>query len=215
MHDKRLSAYNLGMICGTVNNDYGFPNENATQINVRKVIPFNFALSDKEVDKETYVHFFIDDYQFERVWKSPQRYVDLFKKYGGIIAPDFSLYSTMPIAMQIWNVYRNRWLSAYYAEQGIQVIPSVNWSDERSYCFCFEALPTYSTLVISSAGGLKRRVSKWHFINGLHEMITRLHPTRIVVYGELPNEWLRRFPNVEFEFIESLTKTMRSRIING
>ena len=27
------------------------------------------------------IHFFIDDYQFDRIWNNPERYIEMFKKY--------------------------------------------------------------------------------------------------------------------------------------
>ena len=54
------------------------------------------------------VHFFLDDYQFERVWNSPEDYCTMLADYDCVLTPDFSLYTNMPIAMMIWNTYRSR-----------------------------------------------------------------------------------------------------------
>ena len=37
------------------------------------IISFNYMLSAK--NKDVGIHFYIDDYQFERVWISPQIYI--------------------------------------------------------------------------------------------------------------------------------------------
>lgn len=40
---------------------------------------------------------FVDDYQFERVWAHPERYIDKLSKYALVATPDFSTYSDMPL----------------------------------------------------------------------------------------------------------------------
>ena len=35
------------------------------------------------------VHFFIDDYKFESLWRCPQRYLNRLKDFKCIFAPDF------------------------------------------------------------------------------------------------------------------------------
>jgi hypothetical protein len=147
-----------------------------------KIISFNFALS-SAADNGGYVHFFIDDYQFERVWRNPERYLAFLSRYKGIVAPDFSLFIDMPLAMQIWNVYRNRVIAAYYAQSGIDVIPSVGWSDERSYSFCFEGLPKGGSIAISTNGCLSSKESVYYFTEGFNKMLEVLKPTTILSYG--------------------------------
>jgi hypothetical protein len=84
------------------------------------------------------VHFFLDDYRYETVWSRPQRALEHLSKYRILLAPDFSLYADWPLAMQQWNVYRNRWCGRYWQELGFLVIPTVSWSTPESFDFCFE-----------------------------------------------------------------------------
>lgn len=71
-----------------------------------KLIAFSKAISCPE--KDQWVHFFEDDYLFERIWKNPGRYLNILRRYNGVILPDFSLYRDMPYVMQLWNIYRSR-----------------------------------------------------------------------------------------------------------
>ncbi|MFQ6749707.1 MAG: DUF4417 domain-containing protein, partial [Clostridia bacterium] len=64
--------------------------------------------------KNSILHFYVDDYQFERCWANPNNYIDHLKKFKYVISPDFSLYADLPKAHQIWNCYRNRLLSAFW-----------------------------------------------------------------------------------------------------
>ena len=72
---------------------------------------------------------------------------------------------------------------AYYANKDIDVIPSVGWSDERSYTFCFEGLPINSTLAISTNGCLSSKESLYYFEKGFNRMLDVLKPTTVLSYG--------------------------------
>ena len=55
----------------------------------KDLIGFNYAKSSKE--KGVGIHFYVDDYQFERVWNAPEKYIDILCEYDCILSPDFSL----------------------------------------------------------------------------------------------------------------------------
>ena len=79
------------------------------------------------------IHFYLDDYQFERLWREPTIYLEKLKEYDCFFTPDFSLYLNMPIAMKIWNIYRSRLIGQFYQRQGIKVIPRISWSEIESF----------------------------------------------------------------------------------
>ena len=41
--------------------------------------------------------------QFVRYWNSPDTYIPMLSKFSAICSPDFSTYTDMPLAMQIYN----------------------------------------------------------------------------------------------------------------
>ena len=135
-------------------------------------------------------HFFLDDYRFEAVWQWPERPLTHLKETGCVLTPDFSLFTDSPTPAQLWNTYRNRWCGAFWVEQGLTVIPTVSWSDKRSYDFCFAGIPERSVVAISTVGVLRGDgVQQALFRAGLAEMVERLRPTVILCYGRLPDEW--------------------------
>lgn len=87
---------------------YGIPEiKPETDIRIDKLewIPVNYALTAK--DKATKgVHFYKDDYQFERFWNNPDKYIPLLQQFGAVCSPDFSLYSDMPLAVQLFMHYK-------------------------------------------------------------------------------------------------------------
>lgn len=150
-------------------------------------IGFNFAASTK--DRETIgVHFFIDDYQFNRLWTNIDRYVDMLAQFRCVMTPDFSTYTDFPKAIQIYNHYRKHWVGAYLQEAGIEVIPTISWSTPDSFEWCFDGEPTHSAVAVSSVGATNSRAKKELFLTGYAAMMERLHPETILFYGKVPEE---------------------------
>lgn len=145
------------------------------------IIGFNYALTSK--NKDCGIHFYIDDYQFERIWSQPQLYLDKLLDYQCIFTPDFSLYTDMPIAMKIWNTYRSRLIGQMAQRMGMLVIPTVSWCEEDTFEFCFDGLPVGTTLSISTIGVKKDDYNFNLWKAGVDEMIKRLKPKTLLVYG--------------------------------
>lgn len=150
-------------------------------------IPFNFAKTCKNKE-ELGVHFFIDDYQFVRLWNNPPLYFPILSKFKYIMSPDFSLFTDMPVAMQIYNHYRKHWIAKYYENFGIKIIPTISWSDENSYSWCFDGEPRNSVVAISTVGIMKRKESQELFFKGYSKMKEILNPSKILCYGKIPDQ---------------------------
>ena len=146
-----------------------------------RLIGFNYAKT--STDTAAGIHFYIDDYQFERLWAYPEKYLDILMPYDCILSPDFSLYMDMPRAMKIWNTYRSRFLGAYYQQRGMNVIPTVSWAEKETYDFCFSGIPEGSIVSVSTVGVKENKdaLAIWHA--GMTEMIKRIKPSHILVYG--------------------------------
>lgn len=147
----------------------------------RGLLGFNYAKT--AADFKQGVHFFIDDYQFERVWNSPERYLDLLKRFDCVLTPDFSLYMDMPLPMQRWNEYRRRALGSWWQRNGVRVVPTLSWSDARSYGFCFDGLPKRSTVAVSTVGVRNDEGALAVWSSGMAAAMERLHPKRVLLYG--------------------------------
>ena len=147
----------------------------------KDLVGFNYAKSGK--DKNVGIHFYVDDYQFERVWNAPEKYIDVLAEYDCILSPDFSLYMDMPMPMKIWNVYRSRQIGAYYQSQGIRVIPTISWAEEETFEFCFQGIPKGSIVSVSTIGVKQNSEALKIWEDGMREMINRIDPSVILVYG--------------------------------
>lgn len=157
------------------------------------------------------LHFFLDDYRFETVWSSPERLLPRVKAVGASLTPDFSLWVDMPYPAQLWNVYRSRWIGAFWQSHGIEVIPTACWSTPDMFDFCFDGIPDDSTVAISSVGVRTNPKDQALFRAGIKELIHRKRPQLILAYGQLrycddidlpavreyPTFWDRRRKQVE------------------
>lgn len=145
------------------------------------LIGFNYMLNSK--DKNIGIHCFVDDYQFERLWNDPYKYVDKILEYDCILSPDFSLYMDMPMAMKIWNVYRSRMIGQFLQNRGVKVIPTISWAEPETFNFCFDGIPKGSIVAISTIGVKKDEISFSIWKTGVDEMIKRIEPSMILCYG--------------------------------
>ena len=152
-------------------------------------IGFNYAKTCEKQQKTDFgVHFFLDDYQFNRLWNRPDKYIPLLSKFKYVLSPDFSMYTDYPKAMQMWKHYQKHWLGAYMELFGIKVIPTVGWSDKDSFKWCFDGEPRNSIVAVSSIGTQKDKESKQLFLEGYNKMLEVLKPTEILFWGNIPNE---------------------------
>lgn len=119
----------------------GYPVTQALSLpfGVDHLIGFNELLTCKHPENAG-VHFFLDDYQFERFWRMPERYLYALEKCPLVIGPDFSLYTDFPAPIQHWNHYRNQLLTAWLQHNGVCTIPTASWSDEDSFRWCFDGI---------------------------------------------------------------------------
>lgn len=149
-----------------------------------------------ELPPKTALHFFNYDYIFDGkygIWNALISGIEFkrgfnLKKLEGfdcIIAPDFSLYLDMPLAWQIWNIYRSRVVVHALQELGYRVIVNARWTDETSYNFCFEGIETGSIVSVGSHGCSNKLTDRRLFDTGLVELINRVKPTAIIIYGSV------------------------------
>lgn len=145
---------------------------------------FNYAKSTPtDAKRGIGCHFFIDDYQFERVWADPVGYERSLRGYDVVLTPDFSLYMDMPLPMLRWNVYRSRAVGLIWQRDGLPVVPTLSWAGPESYTFCFDGVPRGGTVAVSTVGvkGDEGALDVWR--NGMAEAMRRLEPSRVLLYG--------------------------------
>ena len=146
----------------------------------KRMMGFNYAKT--STDYEATLHFYLDDYQFERIWNSPMQYLPLLAKFDACLTPNYSIYLDYPEAAKIWNTWRSRLMGQVMQDYGITTIPIVYWSTESSYDWAFDGLPENSTLSINDFNRTHEE-SRRLWDEGVKELIRRKRPTRILLYG--------------------------------
>jgi len=168
-------------------NEWGIPDLTAARLVPGELVAYNSRADIEKAGPGAAVHFFLDDYRFETVWNRPERSLSRITSVGAALTPDFSLWRDMPLAMQLWQVYRARWCGAWLVKHGIRVIPTVGWSTPESWPFCFAGIEPGSVVALSTAG-VRDPLARQLFAAGYAEMVRQLSPSLVLCYGRPPPE---------------------------
>lgn len=137
------------------------------------------------------VHFFEHDYLFNPTIESKKKLtaqLEYFKQYGAVILPDCSVYVNLPLPEQLHQVYKSRSVGVFLEHNGVKIIPCVRWGDEYSYNFCFDGIEKNALIAIGTLSALGTMEDRNYFVKGFIEMVKRIEPKGILVYGHLPDE---------------------------
>lgn len=148
------------------------------------------------------VNFYIDDVKFNRIWNNPDKYLEHLRCFHSVTMPDFSISTGdrgMPFALNIYNKYRNHALAWYFHINDIKVIPSVPIADIDSYDWCFDGLPQNSILSVCTNGRVRAKASRIEFCDGFKYMCDKLHPTRVIIVGRIPDELKSDVPITNYQ----------------
>lgn len=136
--------------------------------------------NDNEENKKKGVHFFVDDYRFSGIYDHPDRSLERYAQYAFLLTPDFSTYADMDLWRQLESVAKNRWVGAYWQNKGLTVIPTISWSNSRSFEFCFDGVELGAVVAVGMIGCKNSRIG---FMRGYNEMLRRIQPEAIIVFG--------------------------------
>ncbi len=166
------------------NNVFGIPTVKKCDVVNKKLkfIGFDQIGTKKRGTVDKSIHFFIDDSKFDKVYNSSKKYYKMLAKFEAVLTPDFSLFTDMPLAIQIHSIFKSRWCGAYWQDKGLKaVIPTITWGDERSYDFSFLGVEEGSIVAISTLG-VRRK--KELFMKGYKVMVEIIKPKLIYCYGK-------------------------------
>lgn len=145
---------------------------------------------------DAFVHFYINDCEFDTprggIWNNPKAALKKLQKCRGVITPDFSTCQDMPVAMKIYNTYRMRAFGFWLTKQGFEVINNIRWGTPETYSYCFDGIPTNGIVSIGTVGCIREKCNWQRFSEGLDEMIRRLRPSMIIVYGSAPDRFFAK-----------------------
>ena len=210
--EATYKQYNLDLLdLSRLDGFYDMPTLEPTQHIPQDLIGFNYMLTSK--DKTSGIHCFVDDYQFERLWNDPYRYLEKVKEFDCFLTPDFSLYLDMPMAMKIWNVYRSRLIGQFMQSNGVTVIPTISWAEYDTFEFAFAGIEKGSVVAISTIGVKTNGTAMRVWRDGMEEMMKRLQPSAILVYGgKIPFDY---GDTMVYYYDNKVTERMRTEVKHG
>ncbi len=135
--------------------------------------------------KQTALHFFAQDRKFQSVLIHPEKYVEKFSRYKAVLTPDVTLSPEMPPSVRIQNIRASRQAGAVWESRGISVIPSVRWTSKADYDIAFSGIPLGSIVTVGTYGSTRDKVLRDSLFDGLEELVNRLEPSCILIYGSL------------------------------
>jgi hypothetical protein len=174
-----------------------------------ELIAFSKCKSSKDINK--WVAFFEDDWLFERLWRNPNKYLEVLKSFNGVILPDFSLYRDMPLVMQYWNIYRSRAIGVWLQKNGVKIIPNIRFGDERTFNACCLGIERGGTIAIGTYGSMKDREDREIMLQGIKYVVKELVPSNLVIFGSLPKELREDLQNQGINIIIFTSDFAKSR----
>ena len=179
----------------------------------KSIMPFNKAINYHGDLSNTFICFSAPDQTFERIRRTPRKYVGFFQKTAGIIGLDFSIHSDMPLIKQKSQINDNLSLTYYYGSRGIPVIPNLRCGSDELLPEFLSVIPHNSTLAIGTHGFIKTKPEKYEWYCFLEKVIEAVHPKIIIVYGTLRDPIFDSLKEqTQFVFYDSWLHTNRQGV---
>ncbi len=160
---------------------YGFPVLESCETIPAKTVNFRKSLKLNKV-RDLNINFFMHDQQFLSVWNNPDKYMEHFRCFHSICGFDFSIDTKSPLALQIYNKYRNHVLSWYFQSNGVNVIPNVDILPGCSD-WIYDGLPKNSLLCCGTKGRVNTLRARREFKECFAEMESVLRPHTVILVG--------------------------------
>ena len=165
----------------------------------QKIMPFNKAITFRGDLHDTFISFYSPDETFERVRRTPKRYLSFFQRTAGLIGPDFSIHSDMPLIKQKSQINDNLSLTYYYGSQGIPIIPNLRCGTDELLPEFLAAIPCHRLVAIGTHGFVHQKHEQCEWYCFIESFCEKLKPAGIIVYGTLRN---KMFEELAEKFLE-------------
>lgn len=133
--------------------------------------------------------FYSWDDHFEGLWTKLLGWTEKIKhsKYHCVISPNYTITGEDPVAFKLWQIYRTRYITRYWQEAGIKVIPDVIWADKKSLDYVFLGIPENCTCVSLQMQNLHNIKA---FEEGFLEMLKVVKPLSIFAYCPIEKRYI-------------------------
>lgn len=181
------SVFHLDLLEGRVpHGPLGMPLVRRTQSVPKRLVAFDEALRSDRFD--AWVHFYENDDKFVRLARHPWKYLDKLKRFEGVIMPDFTVFWGPDLHLQIQSMSLNRTLASWLQRNGVDVIANPRWGMPDTFNWAFSAIEPGGVCAIGTDGCMRNPRERHVFSQGVPELIKRLEPAGVVVYGSLHDD---------------------------
>jgi hypothetical protein len=163
--------------------------------------------------------FYCWDEYFEGWWDNAARHLSkvLHAKIKYAIAPNFS-QGGMPKAVQLWQLYRSRWIGRYLQEIGVRVMPDLEMSADpvmlkTSAAGLPKVIPwagmQVQNIVGETRSGEKETPEDWERWSGELDALLKVHNIQNILVYANPNKWdkvrnaMSSYPAIGLHFMET------------
>jgi len=162
---------------------YGIPLVKKQELDLTQLKAWSYTKTKRndEENKDKIIHFFTYDWLFETVYANPEKALEKLDQYYALMTPEFSTYKNMPLTLQAYSTFKNRWCGAFWQYHGMKVIPTIAWGTPASYEFCFDGVEQNAVVAVST---YYHEDNKTGFMAGYNKMLEALNPAAIVCYGK-------------------------------
>jgi len=181
--NKQRLVRNEFMRIGNFAGKYEFPVIRKQNVDIEKIklLSYKDTKNHDIQNTDKTVHFFTYDWLFENVYAKADEELEKLRQYYCLLSPDFSIFTNMPLALQIESVFKSRWCGAYWQSKGLKVIPTLSWGDEKSFHFCFDGIEQGSVVAVCT---YYRESCEDDFMPGYNRMMEVIKPSAVLCYDE-------------------------------
>lgn len=145
-----------------------------------KIIPYKAISNASHTDCPC---FYMNDPETPLLFNNIEYYTDRLSKFDYVIAPDYSMYCGAPLPVNLQSLFVNRAVAAYWQEHGLNVIPSFNGGDAKTFDYCLVGMPKQSIIATSNVGVSHSPITRRLWIALVEMAIKELEPTALIIYG--------------------------------
>ena len=133
----------------------------------------------------TILAFYVDDYRFEGWFTAPHLYTAKALNAGltTIVSPNFSVFAYMAQALQIFQVFRARWMGRYFQEAGLKVIPDAYWGNEYQRHFVNAGIPKGAPVISIQIQTVGTEAESKLMAQAVANTIEDTEPQAVMFYG--------------------------------
>lgn len=181
---RSVYMYNLDLFDETkVTGKYQMPIIKPTNHIPKDFLPFHWVNSNRETTKDVCISFYIDDYRFGRIWNNPTKYLEILSRFDSVLMPDFSQYNDMPYSMKMWNNFKSKLLAQWWQDNGIEVIPIVQFSTRDTLEWSFDGIPENSVISLSVQSVPKDKEGFEYWKEVMNLFIDTKKPKMLLLHG--------------------------------